>query len=168
VATVPDAPQVAAPSPSPRIDAGAPIDAVEIVIRPLDAAVAPTGTPDAVPDHVRQAKALMDQANDALQEGDFEKALELAEQSLKLRKTARTYLVRAQALQRLDRVEEALASVDAAQTAAPRYASVYELRGRILWAARRKEEARSAYMKFLELEPNTPRAAQVRALLDTP
>jgi tetratricopeptide (TPR) repeat protein len=156
-----DAPQLAA------IDAGTPIDAVEIVIRPADAGTQAAGGIDAGVDKVSQAKQLMDEANNALQEGDFDKALDLAEKSLKLRKTARTYLVRAQALQRLDRIEDALASIDAAQAASPTYASVYELRGRILWAARRKEEAREAYHKFLELEPNTARAAQVRALLDS-
>jgi tetratricopeptide (TPR) repeat protein len=181
VAQLPDATQLApadanepvvtpiyadAPAYVTAIDAGTPIDAVEIVIRPADAGTQPAGGSDAGVDKTAQAKQLMDDANNALQEGDFEKALELAEKSLKLRKTARTYLVRAQALQRLDRIEDALASIEAAQAASPTYASVYELRGRILWAARRKDEAREAYNKFLELEPNTPRAAQVRALLD--
>jgi hypothetical protein len=119
-------------------------------------------------DRVAEAKALYDKAHDALDEGDFARAFQLSDASLKLRRTARTYLLRAQAQQRLDRVEDALASVDAAAQLAPGYGTAWELRGRILWAARRHDEARAAFEKFLELEPNGPRAAAVRRLLDEP
>ena len=105
---------------------------------------------------------------DALEEGDFARAFQLADASLKLRRTARTYLLRAQALQRLDRVDDALASVDAATQLAPGYGTVWELRGRILWAAQRHDEARTAFEKFLELEPAGARAAVVRRLLNEP
>lgn len=109
-----------------------------------------------------QAKVLMQQAADANQEGDFEKALALANSSLKLRATARAYLVRAQALQRLGRINDALDSVDAAEELAPDYASVFEMRGSILWAAGRIDAAKRVYERFLELEPDSARAAQVR------
>jgi Flp pilus assembly protein TadD len=115
-----------------------------------------------------EAKALYDKAHDALEEGDFTRAFELAESSLKLRKTARTYLLRAQAEQRLDRVYAALASVDAAAQIAPDYGAVWEMRGRILWSARRREEARTAFEKFLQLEPNGAKAAPIRRLMSEP
>jgi DNA-binding response OmpR family regulator len=124
--------------------------------------------PDGAADKVASARALFDRASDALQEGDFARALEHAEASLKLRRTARTYLLRAQAQQRLDRVDAALASVDAAEHLAPGFGTVWELRGRILWSARRRDEARVAFERFLEIEPNTPRSAAVRQLLDGP
>jgi tetratricopeptide (TPR) repeat protein len=119
-------------------------------------------------DKIAEAKVLYDKAHDALEEGDFTRALELADASLKQRRTARTYLLRAQAQQRLDRIEDSLASVDAATLLAPGYASVWELRGRILWAARRHDEARAAFDKFLELDPDNPKAASVRRLMNEP
>jgi CheY-like chemotaxis protein len=115
-----------------------------------------------------KAKALFDRARDAFDDGNSGRALELADASLKLRKTARTYLLRAQAEQRLDRVADALASVDAASRIAPEFAPVWELRGRILWAARRRDEARAAFEKFLALAPDDPKAATVRRLLNEP
>jgi len=119
-------------------------------------------------DKVTEAKTLYDKAHDALDEGNFQRAFELAEASLKLRKTARTYLLRAQAEQRLDRVAEALASVDAAAMIAPEFSSVWETRGRILWAVGRRDDARAAFEKFLALEPTGPRAAAIQRLLNEP
>ncbi|HEU4735141.1 MAG TPA: DUF4388 domain-containing protein [Kofleriaceae bacterium] len=119
-------------------------------------------------DRNAEAKALYDKAHDAIDESNFPRALELAEASLRLRRTARTYLLRAQAEQRLDRVDDALASVDAAARLAPDYGMVWETRGRILWAAQRREEARAAFEKFLALEPDSPKAASVRRLMNEP
>jgi DNA-binding response OmpR family regulator len=123
---------------------------------------------DKATDKATEAKTLLDKGSAALAEGDFQQALALAESSLKLRRTARTFLLRAKAQQRLDRVDDALASVDAAERLAPENGSVWELRGRILWAARRREDARAAFERFLEIEPEGPRAAQVRRLLSVP
>jgi Flp pilus assembly protein TadD len=115
-----------------------------------------------------EAKGLYDKAHDAFEAGNAARALELAESSLKLRKTARTYLLRAQAEQRLGRVDAALASVELAARLAPDFAMTWELRGRILWAAQRRDEARVAFEKFLELEPNNPKSASIRRLLNEP
>ncbi len=149
-----------------------PIDAAES--RPIDAAVpgavdagAPS-TGDAGVDPTQQAKIMMQQAYEANQEGDFEKALALANSSLKLPRTARAYIVRAQALQRLERIEDALESVDSAEEVAPDYASVFEARGSILWAAGRWELARTAYERFLEIEPDSARANQIKRRLAEP
>jgi tetratricopeptide (TPR) repeat protein len=127
------------------------------------------GEPGATtPDKLAEAKALYDKAHDAMEESNFAQALALADASLKLRKTARTYLLRAQAEQRLDRVDAALASVDAAAALAPDFGTVWETRGRILWAARRRDEARAAFEKFLALDPTSPKAASVQRLMNEP
>ncbi|MGN6106925.1 MAG: tetratricopeptide repeat protein [Kofleriaceae bacterium] len=175
-----DAAEIAVDAAAPRLDAAAARNTEET--RP-DAAGAPSAgapsidaasepPPDAAgaptSERTEQAKVLMAQASDALREGDFEKALRLADGSLKLRKTARTFLVKAQALQRLDRVESALEAVDQAEKVAPDYAAVFEWRGRILWSARRKDEARVQFEKSLELDPAGQRAAQIRRLLNGP
>jgi Flp pilus assembly protein TadD len=121
-----------------------------------------------VVDRAPEAKAMCDKGQQALEAGDAARALELAVASLKLRRTARTFLLRAQAEQRLDRIADALASVDAAAQLAPEVGAVWEFRGRILWSARRREEAREAFEKFLQLEPDGPKAASVRRLLNEP
>jgi CheY-like chemotaxis protein len=141
--------------------AGAPAPAP----RPKEPAAART---DTGADKIAEAKVLYDKAHDALEEGDFTKALELADASLKQRRTARTYLLRAQAQQRLDRIDDALASIDAAAQLAPNFGTVWELRGRILWAARRRDDARAAFEKFLELDPDSPKAPAVRRLMNEP
>src|SRR5205814_4907853 len=99
----------------------------------VDAAVRPDAmlaTVDARVDNVAQAKKLAEQAYAALEDSDPAKALDLADQSLKLRNTARTQLLRAQALQRLDRTDDALAAVEAARALAD-IPSIYEWRGKI-------------------------------------
>ncbi len=132
----------------------------------LDGAKA--GKPTGEADKGASAKALFDKAHDAMDESNYAQALELANASLKLRKTARTYLLRAQAEQRLDQVDAALASVDAARAISPEMSAVWETRGRILWAARRRDEARAAFEKFLELDPSSPKAAGIRRLISEP
>ena len=107
-------------------------------------------------------------ANEALTESAVERALRLADLSLAQRRTTAAYLVRAKALQRLNRVDEALAALDLAEQLTPRDASVFELRGRILWAVRRRVEARKEYERFLKLEPTGPRAQQVQKQLAEP
>ena len=161
------------------VDAGAPLPDARIAAladaalpSPPDARAATDAGgapgPDAGGDPAAQARALMEQAHDANQEGDFEKALAFANSSIKLRRTARAYIVRAQALQRLDRIDEALVSLDSAEEVAPAYAAVFETRGSILWAAGRWDEARAAYARFLEIEPDSARAQQIKRRLDEP
>ena len=157
------------------IDAGAPVDARPAVdAAPHRVAVAPVDARpavDAAPlvdanDSLRQARALQEQAHEALEDGDPAKALELAEESLKLRKTARTYLEQARALQRLGRVDDALGAVDAAMEIVKDYAPAWEERGMILWAARRTDEARPAFQKYLELDPTGREATSIRQMLE--
>jgi len=166
-------------APEQALDAGSPPSAVDaaVAVRVLDAgrpattdAAEASGLPavDAGADPKKQAKTLYLQAHEANQEGDFTKALELADASLALHHTARGYLVRAQALQRLGRVDDALRSVDSAQALAPTYATVHEVRGNILWSARRWDAAHDAYNKFLELEQDSDRAEQIRRRLEEP
>jgi len=120
-------------------------------------------------DRATQAKDYLQRATVALQEGNFPTALEYIDASLKLRKTARSYLIRAQALQRLERIDEALAATDAAAELSPRYAPIFDWRGRILWGANRKDAAKFAFQQFLELEPSSARADAVRDLIgETP
>jgi Flp pilus assembly protein TadD len=65
-------------------------------------------------------------------------------------------------------VDAALASLDAATEIAPTAGAVWEQRGRILWSARRRDEARAAFERFLEIDPKSSRAAEVLRLLNEP
>lgn len=111
---------------------------------------------------VDQSKVLREQADSALQEGDAETALQLAEQSIRMRRTARAYLVKAQALQRLSRFDEAFDATHDAEEQAPNYPAIFEIRGAILWQQGRIDEAKEEYRRFLELEPNGEKASRVR------
>lgn len=111
---------------------------------------------------------LCDQASNALDESDFARAFQLAAASIKLRKTARGYMLRARAEQRMGRVDDALSSLDAATELAPGSGAVWEQRGRILWAARRRDEARAAFARFLELSPRSASAPEILRLLNEP
>ncbi len=114
----------------------------------------PRPIPDAaLEDPVAKAKALYDQAFAALEDSDYDRALQLVDQSLKLRKTARSYVLRSQALQRMGRVDEALAALSSAESTFPSPA-IYEARARIYKAAGRRDEARTAVEKYLSLVPD--------------
>ncbi|MDQ3367134.1 MAG: DUF4388 domain-containing protein [Myxococcota bacterium] len=169
-ATLPDEPPPDAGVAAVATDAMvAPADATLVVgadasvARDAGAAAAPDA--EAPLDRNQQARELMDQATNALKEGNFEAALAHIDASIKLRRTARAYMVRAQALQRLDRIDAALEAVDLAAEVSPTYAPVFDLRGRILWAVGRKDEARFAFEQFLALDATSARADAVRALL---
>jgi DNA-binding response OmpR family regulator len=167
---------------APSMDAGiatvAKGDAGVAKVAKRDAAIA---TPDAAmvastvdaakpdaSDRVKQARELLEQAQAALEDGDPEQALQLADRSITLRSTARAYLERAKALQRLDRVDAALESVDSAMGIVSNYAPAYYQRGMILWSARRYDEARPALAKYLELDPDGRDADTVKKLLQEP
>jgi tetratricopeptide (TPR) repeat protein len=119
-------------------------------------------------DRVAEAKVLCDQASSAIDEGDFAHALQLAAASIKLRRTAKAFMLRARAEQRLGRVDDALSSLDAATELAPGYGAIWEQRGRILWAARRRDEARAAFSRFLELAPKSTSAPEILRLINEP
>ena len=74
-------------------------------------------------------------------------------------------MVRADALRRLGRIDPALEAIDAALKANPAYAPAWELKGKILWSARRYDEARPAFQQFLKLQPTGEAADTARSLL---
>jgi tetratricopeptide (TPR) repeat protein len=117
--------------------------------------------PPAVPGH----REFRDAAQDALADNDYEAALELADKSLALAKSARTYLIKADAQRRLGQVDQSLATVDAALGREPNYAPAWEMKGRILWGARRTDEGRAAYEKYLQLRPTGATADRIREIL---
>jgi hypothetical protein len=149
-----------------------PVDAAVPIVTPAE--VAASGSAEVTQEtKVTQAKALMEKAYAAVEAGEPDKAVVLCDESLKLRRTARTLLLRAQALQKLDRIDDALVSVSDAnlvylQSEKRDYPAGWELKGKILWAAGRYDEAKTAYEHFLELEPSGPAAAEAHRRLNEP
>jgi len=76
--------------------------------------------------------------------------------------------VRAQIQQKLGRSADALASLAEAESLAPDYAPIWDVRGGILWAAQRWDEAHQAYDQYLKLDPDSARAEQIRQRLAEP
>jgi CheY-like chemotaxis protein len=157
---------------APSIDAGAFTVRADAAVAP-DAAVAKVPADASVPsdadvsaDPLKQAKVLYQEAQDAMHKGDPAKALELADASLALHHTARGYLARALALHKLGKNDEALKAVASAQKLSPGFASVYDVKGTILWSMRRIDDAHDAYNQFLEIEQDTARAEQIRRKLE--
>ena len=148
-------------------DARAPLDATVVAMADAMTVGGDATVPLEAPalDKKKEAKKALEAAQAALGGGKFDEALAQAETSLKFRKSVRAHLVRAQALQKLERVNDALDAVDMAVELDPMYPQSFELRGRILWAAGRKDEARFAFEQFLALETDGPKAEAIRDLL---
>ena len=146
-------------SPVGVLDAAVPDAAIVVDAAVTDAAIVRDARVAVVVDAAlpkapsAKAKVLYEQAFNALEESDYERALDLVDQSLKLRRTARSYVLRAQALQRLGRVDQAVTALASAEETFPSPA-IYEARARIYKAAGRRDEARAAIEKYLSLVPD--------------
>ena len=166
-AVAPDAPG------EPAIDAAEALvpDAAEALVPDAAEALVPDAAPttDAEPaadaDPAEDYKKPLATAARAIEDGDYERALAQVEQSLATKRSARGFVVRADALRRLGRIAPALESADEAIRLNSRYAPAWEMKGKILWSARRYDEARPVYERFLALQPTGESANTVRALL---
>ncbi len=173
---------VGSDSPVARVDAASTVGQPDAVAQPAEApqpgsnslsveAAVPPAPPDAkvvAEEKVNEARRLFEAALNALEVGDANKAAALAIASLKLRKTARTYLVHSRAMNQLGQLDAALDSVESALQIVPAYGPAWELRGRILWAAGRRPEARLALRRYLELDPTGRGADAARQMLSEP
>ena len=186
VAIAPDSaatPAGVLPDARPPADARPSIDAAMPVDAPVDARVVvdarslvdagsgpPTDAEIAKVDLVAQSNLMLKQSRDALDENDAQAALEFADKALAFRKVPKAYVARAQALERLGRIDEAIDAIDLAidigKRSGTEYAAGWATRGRILWNARRKDEARAAFLHYLELDDKD--TAKVRKFLDEP
>ncbi len=157
------------------VDAAVLIDASDV--RPVDGGASDASDPrlvDAGDTDVRSVDAgpdwrdRLNQARAALDDGDADRALQLADDSLRLRGSARGHVMRADALRRLDRSDEALAAADRAIALTRSYAPAWYTKGAILWSVRRYDEARPVFETYLEMQPTGAAAANARELLGLP
>jgi tetratricopeptide (TPR) repeat protein len=140
-------------------------DAAVVAPRPDAAQVASTVDAGVVDEKAKEAKALYEKGHAALEDGDPTAALALLDQSLALKKSAKTYMEKARALQRLQKIDEAVAAAQDAINARGGSAAV-EQKGMILWAAQRYPEARVVFEQYLEQYPTGNKASTIRALLE--
>ena len=153
------APPDAIAAVAPPVDAAPPIDAA----RPIDAAPRADAAP--VVDERKQARDLARQARRAISDARYDEAIALVDESLALSKSASTYVIKADALRRMGRIDDALAAVELAIQRSPRYADAWKMKGNILWGAGRSDEARPALETYLELAPDGDDAESIRARL---
>jgi hypothetical protein len=158
-APVDAAPVDAAPMDAGPVDAG-PVDAGPVDARPVDAG----STIDAGPDW----RTKLVQSRAALADGDAEAALALADEALQIRTSARGLVMRAEALRRLDRPDDALAAANRAIAVTRSYSPAWYVKGQILWSVRRYDEARPVFETYLEMQPTGATASNVRELLGLP
>ncbi|MFT3695272.1 MAG: DUF4388 domain-containing protein [Kofleriaceae bacterium] len=163
----PDAAHIAV---APPIDAGSPPDAARVAVATPDAGVSPRPDAGAAPavDKNKEAASLRALAQAAIDEGDPDKALELVDQSLALRKTSQAYLVRANALTRLSRNDDALAALNAASELTPSFGTVLYRKGMLLRSMKRYDESKATLQQFLDVAPTDSHAEEVKALLQQP
>jgi hypothetical protein len=166
----PDAAQVAQQTPdaamlAERPDAAVKPDAATQIVQQRPDAAQVASADDGGTDKTKEAKALYDKGHAALEDGDPQGALELLDKSLAVKKSGRTYMEKARALQRLQKIDEAIAAVDEAikLKVGP---SGYEQKGMILWSAQRYPEARAVLEQYLEMDPTGKRAETIRAMLE--
>ncbi len=145
------APDAAAPAPDAAVG---PADAR--VVRPADAGAD------------KEYRKLLEDARAALDDGDLAQALALVDRSLAEKATSRGLVVKADVLRRQSRTEDALAAVARALDLNAAYAPAWSMKGKILWAVRRYDEARAAYTRFLELAPRGDEADRIRELMQGP
>ncbi|MBP9084757.1 MAG: tetratricopeptide repeat protein, partial [Kofleriaceae bacterium] len=150
------------PAVDAGVDAPLPLDASPIAVEVIDASLASSPS-DAAPS--KKYRELLVKAKTALDEGDAASALRLAVESIQDKATGKGYVTKADALRRLARTEEALIAITSALRMANDFAPAWEMKGRILWGAKRTGEATAAFERFLQLEPNGERADGIRALL---
>jgi len=137
------------------------LDAGSVVVS-VDAP--PAGGADAAAPS-KKYRDLLSKARAAIDEGDAEAALRLATESILDKPTGKGYITKADALRRLGRTDEAIAAINNALRMASDFAPAWEMKGRILWGAKRTAEATAAFERFLELEPKGERADGIRALM---
>jgi CheY-like chemotaxis protein len=116
----------------------------------------------------KEYRKLLEEARAALDDGDLDQALTLVERSLADKPTSRALVVKADVLRRQSRVDDALAAIGRAIDLNAGYAPAWSMKGKILWAVRRYDEAKVAYGRFLEISPRGDEADRVRELLQGP
>jgi hypothetical protein len=164
-----EGPRDAGPAANPPepVDAGVPPPDAAVARRPIDAGVR-TASADASPADEKKAlaKKLLREARNLVSDGNYAAGLAKADESIEAKPSAEAYVVKADALRKMNKVDDAVAAIDKAIGMRARYADAWKMKGNILWGAGRRDEARPALEKYLELRPDGEDAESIRARLE--
>jgi hypothetical protein len=105
-------------------------------------------------------------AKRSLRHRNHQEALGHAERALTIKETAAALTIKADALLGLGERRRALAALETAIIVAPRYAPAWDFKGYALRGLGKKQEAREAFARYLELEPDGRKAAEVSGVLE--
>ena len=111
-------------------------------------------------------RTLFDDAKKALRHGENKQALSLIEKAIGIRETGQALTVKADILLNLGERTRALAAAETAVIVSPKYAPAWYFKGNIHLALGQKDKARTAFEKFLELDPDGKKAGEVQERLD--
>jgi tetratricopeptide (TPR) repeat protein len=106
------------------------------VARPVDAGARPVDARPPAVDAGPAGRTKRVQSRAALDDGDAQAALRLADEAFAMRRSARAQVARAEALRRLDRADDAIAAADKAIHLTRDYAPAWYIKGSILWSLR--------------------------------
>ncbi|MEZ4363664.1 MAG: DUF4388 domain-containing protein [Kofleriaceae bacterium] len=125
----------------------------------------PAGSAAPELDPAKIARSLISKSRKALAAGDGAAALQLADEAIEQKSSARAHLARGLALIALERPADALASIDRAIAMSDNYADGWLSRGRVLETLGRTGESRAAFARYLELQPTGATADELRQRL---
>jgi len=157
------APEIAPTPPAPTPPTEQPVPTTSKVSEPTAEPLASETAPAPVKPSY---KGLFEDAKRALRHGEHKQALALIEKAIDLRETGQALTVKADILLHLDERARALAAAETAVIVSPKYAAGWYFKGHIHMALGQKDKARSAFQKFLELEPEGKKAEEIQEQLD--
>jgi hypothetical protein len=154
-----DTPAPSVTAPTTGLDAAPRISATE-----------PSGTEgettEPLPPPKPTYRGMYEDAKKALRHGQSKQALALIEKAIGIRETGQALTVKADVLLHLGDKTRALAAAETAVIVQPTYAPAWYFKGNIHLALGHKDKARIAFQKFLELDPDGKKAAEVQEQLD--
>jgi DNA-binding response OmpR family regulator len=157
-ADVQPAPVVTAPEPG--------LDASTPQAPPTEPSGTDGETTEPAPPPKPTYRGMYEDAKKALRHGQHKQALALIEKAIDLRETGQALTVKADVLLHLGDKTRALAAAETAVIVQPTYAPAWYFKGNIHLALGNKDKARIAFQKFLELDPDGKKAAEVQEQLD--
>jgi CheY-like chemotaxis protein len=177
----------AAPAPSPTnvsssalaVDAGTAPTPDATTRAPEETALSQPGAGAGVPDSTTpprnraaerkaRVKELLADAERARRRGDTHGALQLVQEAIEIRRTGSMLALKARLMLELKNRGGAIRAADETLSMSPQKAGAWFTKGTAHWQLGQRDQARTAFARFLELQPAGARADQVRALLANP
>jgi tetratricopeptide (TPR) repeat protein len=152
------------PAPAPAAAAPAPAEQATVQVGPADKLVVTPAVPKKV-DDAADYRRLLAAGERKYDSGKFLDAISDYRRAIAIRSTARAHAGLARALYDANKAKDALKELELAIQDDGRYAPAWLLLGEIHQGDGRTKQARAAYERFLQLEPNGEQANAVREIV---